>query len=291
MDSSENKRTHVTFPRLTLPPVPFGGSKTASGNSPEDTRAPIEGQPATNLDGQSVGGYDDTSIQWRYPYESFSSMPEPAPEPAPIESLDEQKIEAVIDAPMVSIEEPTPQISQSAPMLFLVPIGILAIVCIWASKMAFSASLLALSGMFVSELALVAASLRSTANNRSRYVMATALPAGAISILAVKSALAQFGDAAFVAGLFVLVTALPALIVLGVVSLVLRRRATLTPVTTVIRSGSLVRFGALVAVLLAGYQAFKTFSAKPDAVVALGITAVTIYSVVSAVRGTGRAAS
>lgn len=301
-DQRLSARSSVSFPRLELPLPPFKAPASvieAPAPSPVPTSA-----PATNLDGRPIGGYDEpVTGTWQSPF------------PAPV--IDQGYVYQVVPPPQIDasnavVPAPAAEAASTVPLPDLAPVpepatatvvapskvvlgafAVLAAALVWASTMAFSAALLALGALLASEIALALAASRPSAAVRSTPATAVAVVAGIAALLAAKGAFAQFGETAFVAGLFVLVSAVPTLLVLGIVAFVLRRRSASgnSPGERALRAGALVRFGALAAIIAAGVQAHKTFSAVPDAVVALAVVVLAALNVAAALRGTGRAAA
>jgi hypothetical protein len=281
--------------------------------------------PATDLRGLPVGGFDEPPAAWQSPFPApevprdgnwFVPGPQVAPAPAgtpaipaPARAITQAPDTAVqMSAPMtiptptqpptrMPMPSPAPQLeapanpdegfapaSPVARFLFLA----LAAALVWASQMAFSAALLALAAMLVSEVAMAIAAGRAPAAPRSSWVPLFAVVSTLASLVAAYRAFGQFGEMAFVAGLFVLVAVVPSIIVLAIAGLLARRHG--TSGDQAIRSGTLLRFGVLAALMVAGYQAFQTFSAKPDAIVTFVIVALTFHNVHAATRRSGRAA-
>lgn len=178
-------------------------------------------------------------------------------------------------------------VSRPALVLLLVAAALLA----WASRMAFSPALLALSGLFVAEVAVALSLTRAAAASHPTRSTVAAVASLLLVALAAKGALHGFGDMAFVAGLFVIAAIIPTLLLLGAVALVLRRRTPRSLADESLRAASLVRLGAIVAVLAGGIQAHRTYSAVPDAVAALGIALLTATYALHVVKRTGRASS
>jgi surface polysaccharide O-acyltransferase-like enzyme len=89
----------------------------------------------------------------------------------------------------------------------------------------------------------------------------------------------QFSEMAFVAGLLVVPAILVVLLVHGVASYLLRRDKE-SVASQMVRAGTPTRFAAALITLVAGYLAFHSFSARPDAYAAfavLGLTAANLY--------------
>jgi hypothetical protein len=318
-------RPPVEFPRLVLPPAPtFGRPAPATPTVAEPaapTTTPAPTSPATDLDDRPVGGRDEPPVTWQSPFPepaaasayTYRVVPPPmAPEaaqmppsmvaaaaaapvaaPAPIKA----SVPAPARTPVPAVAAPVidDQPSEVATRPSTVALGLMAVTAallMWASQMAFSSALLAFSGLLVAELALALSLARARGANRPLSSTLLAVVALLVGLLAAKGAIAQFGDMAMVAGLFVLISVVPSLLLLGAAALVLRRRGDRrTLADEAIRSGTLVRFGALAAILAAGYQAHKTFTAVPDAIVALVIVALVALNAVHVLRGSGRAAA
>jgi hypothetical protein len=300
-------RPPVEFPRLVLPPAPtFGRPAPApvATAKPIVATRPVPALPATDADGRAVGGRDEPPATWQSPF----------PEPAPTNAYTFQ----VVPPPMApeAAQMPRPMIESAAPARTPVPtldasivdeptttdtrpstivLGLMAVTAAllaWASVMAFSSALLAFSGLLIAELALALSLARARGARRPTSAAVLAVVALGVGLLAAKGAIAQFGDMAMVAGLFVLISVVPSLLLLGAAAFVLRRRGDRrTLADEAIRSGTIVRFGALAGILLAGYQAHKTFTAVPDAIVALVIVALVAVNAVHVLRGSGRAAA
>jgi hypothetical protein len=198
--------------------------------------------------------------------------------PTPAEQAATEAADAAADAPT--------DVSRVAVAIFVFT----AVGLIWASRMAFSPALLAMSALLASEAAIGVA--RTGPRGSSRPVQATIAAGGAVvlALFALKGAFAGFGEMAFVASLFVLVAALPTLLLLGASEFVLRRRAAPSAADDALRAGTKLRFAAVLALLVSGYLAKDSFSAKPDTFVAFGLVALALFGAVSVFRGTGRAA-
>ncbi len=177
-------------------------------------------------------------------------------------------------------------VSKVAIVLLLVT----ALLTAWASRMAFSPALLAMSGLLFAELAIGLANVGPRDGKRTLNATVAAGASVVITLLALKGAFGGFSEMAFVASLFVLVAALPTLLLLGATWFVLRRRANPSPADRALAAGTKVRFGAALALLVSGYLAKDSFSAKPDTFVAFAIVALALLGAISVFRGTGRAA-
>lgn len=306
MGSSEHGSPHDdaprrAFPRIELPPVPALGRRERT--DVPVVAAPTAAAPATALDGRPVGGQDEAPSGWHYPYAGVipgESVRQVVPQPVPDSAAPQAAAAPAALTPVVPSLAPAPDLPPdgSTPAddtdggpstVVLVLFGVSALALMWASRMAFSAGLLAFASLLMAELSL-ATSLRRRPG-ASRPASSTILAVGAlvIALNAARHAFAQFGEAAFVAGLFVLVAVVPTLLLLGIAALLLRRAS--SRAGEALQAWTMVRFGALAALLAAGVQAHRTFSAKPDAIVALAIVALAAFTAVSVLRGTGRAAS
>lgn len=329
-NDSHRQRTHANehgFARIELPPVPQlrlrGAAGTASVPDPAAAAGPVATPgvvptptpgraPATNLDGRPVGGFDEPARHtWQSPFPApqlnpadYSYQVVPPPAPVTAATAAPELPPAVSSVPPVSAVPPlatmatsdgTPAADDTMPIATSTPVlvmfAILAVGLVWASKMAFSAALLGFAALLVSELAIAMSLARRSNEPRSAAATALAAIAGLGAVLAAKGAFAQFGEMAFVAGLFVLISVVPALLLLGATSLMLKRRNADSPGDRALRDGTRVRFVALAAILLAGIQAHRTFSAKPDAIVALAIVALIALNVFAVARRNGRAAA
>lgn len=199
---------------------------------------------------------------------------DPAPDPEPSGPQQEPRPSVV-----PQLEDPASIVRPAArSTLALVLVVATAALLVWASRMAFSPALLALASLLVAQLAAAEAAA-------SRRPLLPAAGAGILALLAAKGAIAGFGEMAFVAGLFVLVAAVPTLLLFGVVQVVLRRQGeAAAPADLALRSGWKLRAGALAATIVAGVQAHRSFSAVPDAIVALGIVALVVVTLAAALR-------
>lgn len=181
----------------------------------------------------------------------------------------------------VPADVPT-DVSKGALALLLVGAALL----VWASRMAFSPALLGMSALLLSEAAIA---LALTGAKRPASAVVTAGGATVLALFALKGAFAGFGEMAFVASLFVLVAALPTLLVLGALEFILRKRSSASPANDALRSGTQVRLVGSLLLLVTGYLAKDSFSAKPDTYAAFVIVALALFGAVQALRGTGRA--
>ncbi len=300
------------FPTLQLPPQPF---------DPAVRRA----APATSLDDRPVGGYDSPEQAWTNPLPAVDDAapvgftwqitPEPptpeatpglvpAPTPVPVAQMATTSTptpaeSAKQDAPAqaherhpASIVDPAPADNTSAALPRGVFIVLLALAggLAWASRMAFSASLLGLAALVASNLAIAISLTRRSSQPRPTSATLFAGIAGIGAAITALLAFREFTDEfAFVAGLFMLITIVPSLIAIGVVLLVLRKAPAGAPIDA-LRRGLVRMLPVLAAALVAGIQAHRTFSAKPDAIVAMVVVVLVAMNVAAVLRGSGRAA-
>lgn len=265
--------------------------------------APAPDTPATALDGRPVGGQDEAPSGWHYPYGGLThagTAAQPVPEPLPASpapqaaaapgALTSAAVPSLASAPDLPPDRSTPaDDTDGGPSTAVVVLfAALALGLLWSSRMAFSAGLLAFASLLIAELSLATSVARRPGTARPTSSTILAVAAFMVALNAARHAFAQFGEEAFVAGLLVLAAAVPAMLLLGVGTLLLRRAP--SPANQALQSWSMVRFGALTALLLAGVQAHRTFSAWPDAIVALAIVALTVVTSAAVLRGTGRAA-
>lgn len=308
--SPEDDAVRGGFPRIELPPVPSLG-RTSGGTVP--VAAPGSPAPAISLDGRPVGGQDESPAGWQYPYAATSTAgytyhvpPPPMPGPVPAGSAATSAPELahgpgtesapyvmphvapVSDRDAASDEADDADTGPSTVVLVL--FAVVAVALLWASRMAFSAGLLAFASLLIAELSLATSFARRAGASRPASSTLAAIAAVAVALNAARHAFAQFGETAFVAGLFVLVAGVPSLLAVAVATLLLRRSSASSRANDALRSWTAVRLAALAALLVAGFQAHRTFSAKPDAIVALGIVALALLTAVAVLRGTGRAA-
>jgi hypothetical protein len=209
------------------------------------------------------------------------------PAPAPVRS----GVPAMVPTPATDAAQGVDDPAVDAPTgVSPIAIGLMVVAAallVWASRMAFSPALLAMSALMLAETA-IALALTGTKRPTSAFVAAGA--ATLVALLALKGAFAGFGEMAFVASLFVLVAALPTLLLLGALEFVIRKRSAPSPATLALRAGSRERFGAAVVLLVSGFLAKDSFSAKPDAIATFCIVLFVAVSALQVVRGTGRAA-
>lgn len=303
MTSSDHTTPHDeagrgAFPRIELPPVP-----SFRRTRPEEPAGPVHAAPATSIDGRPVGGQDDAAGGWQYPYAqagpsgSGSTRQAVPPAQAPVAPVAPApstrpyvmpQLEQVSDSDRAADRADDADTGPST--VVLVVFAVLAIALLWASRMAFSAGLLAFGSLLMAELSLAFSFARRSGASRPASSTILAIGALLVAVNAARHALGQFGETAFVAGLFVLVAGIPTLLLLGVAALLLRRSSAPSRANDALQSWTLVRLGALSALLAAGFQAHRTFSAKPDAIVALGIVVLVLLTSMSVLRGTGRAA-
>lgn len=300
---STEPTTPEQFPRIQLPPLPaFSPLRTPADELP--AIQPLRDEPATTWQSplpEPVAANTYTYMVAPPPLAPLPMQHHPRPMmgascdvaagPAPSPTHTPQRMPMPEIA--VTSEEPAPALAPAVAtsVVALAVLAITAVMLAWASRMAFSPALLALAGLMVSELAI---GLAASARGASRPTSATVAAAVAIvcSLLALKGALGGFSEMAFVASLFVLVAALPTLILLGVLAFVLHRRRSIdSPGEDALRAGTPIRFGATAVVLVSGYLAKDSFSAKPDTFVAFAVIGLTVWGVTQVLRGTGRVAS
>lgn len=283
-----------TFPRVELPPVPRLSAAMPAPHVPNRDEPvstwtsplpmPVEPRPYTY---QVVPPPPPSLSVGMHPAPAASSpmTPMPAPVPAPI-GMPAAPAPGRLSMPTAPIVTPAPA---SAPVFVGVDSSNVAIAMLiltalllaWASGMAFSAGLLAFGALLVAQVA-EALAHRPAASNVVPRVLAVA--AGIVALLAAKGAVAQFGEMAMVAGMFVVVACIPALLLICVTQLVLHRRDAPSVADAALRRSFPVRAGALVAVLGAGGLAFSSFNPKPDAFVALGVAVFAVVAAVQALR-------
>lgn len=262
------------FPRIELPEVPTLGA------------APVIPVPRPRL--------DEPAPTWRNPlpapdapsaHEFLVVPPPPATIPAPAAATPQVAPAAPAPAPApmpVPIQLPDPGAAGDAvpggtSLALVVTFGACAALLAWASNMAFSSALLALASLLVAQLA---AALFAGGAPVGRMLAAVALLVGAF---AGWKGVHELSPDAFVAGLFVLVAVAPLLLLMGVVQLLLRRRAA-SAGDRALRAGATLRFVALAAVLVAGIQAHRTYSARLDAIATILVVALTVVTVVRTLR-------
>ncbi|MCW2922286.1 MAG: hypothetical protein JWL76_2160 [Thermoleophilia bacterium] len=219
------------------------------------------------------------------PAPAFSGVPALAPAPASASASASAPARATVltqDGDVPAVDAPA-DVSMVAVGLLLATAALL----MWASRMAFSPALLAMAALLLTEVGIA---LSRTGPKRPTPALVAVAAAAAIALLALKDAFAGFGEMAFVASLFVLVAALPTLLLLGALEFVLRKRSSASPANDALRSGTMLRFGAALALLVSGFLAKDSFSAKPDTFAALAIIALVGFGIAQVLRGTGRAA-
>jgi hypothetical protein len=301
MDSGDPYTT--TFPRIELPPVPtFAGAAPATEVA-EGEVAPLRDEPLGTWQPPFAPSFSPEE-QYRAMVERVATLsaaapvagplavPAPLAAPAPVVNPVDTPVADLPARTTVSAPPDTvvPVMPELAPAPELAPhrtsrvalglLVVLAIGLLWASRMAFSPGLMALAGLLYAQLAAAAAA----AGSRTLAIR-VAVPAVAVSLVAIKGALGAFSEMAMTAGLFVLVAGLPALLVLGAVQLILRRRGDRASTADVaLRDGWKLRFGALAALLVAAFVVRDSFSAKPDAFVTFGIVALVAITLLGALR-------
>lgn len=264
----------LAFPRLQLPPVPV--FRDADG----EVRRVLDAPPSQ---WQSPLPAADPETEYRYrvappPPAPAVAAPPPAPLPA-----GHSPVAVPVGVP-VPEPEPAPPVAESpvassriAPVLLLTCALLLA----WASQMAFSSALLALAALLVAQLAAAAAVVRC-----DRLPLVAAGGAAILAVLAAKGAAGQFSEMAFVAGLFVIAACVPTLLLLAGAQLVLRRRSDRrSPADDALHSAWVPRAVAVAAVLAAGVQAHRTYSAVPDAIVTFAVVALAARTLRCVLRG------
>ena len=224
------------------------------------------------------------------PTMSASTGAAPIAQPAPatpartsVPAMVPHSADTTSDVDDPAVDAPT---TVSTVALALLVVG--AALLVWASRMAFSPALLAMSALMLAETAIA---LSLTGAKRPTSAVVAAGVAVVIGLLALKGALGNYADdMAFVASLFVLVAALPTLILLGALEFVIRKRSSASPANAALRAGSRERFGAAVVLLVSGFLARESFSARPDAFATFCIVLAVALGVSQVLRGTGRAA-
>lgn len=305
-------RARVQFPRLELPTVPaFARPMTPADELPVQRplvdapagawQSPLPAPEATNSYAFQAAPQPAPTVAPAAPvpvprhdvprsaHATFCALPvaAPASQPAPIRT----GVPALVPAPAtVQVEEGDVPAVDAPTDASMVAVGILLVTAaalVWASRMAFSPALLAMSALLLTELGIA---LSLTGPKRPTSALIAVGAATVLGSWALKGAFAGFGEMAFVASLFVLVAALPTLLLLGATEFVLRRRSSATPANAALRAGTPVRVGAALALLVSGFLAKDSFSAKPDTFAAFAIIALAGFGVVQVLRGTGRAA-
>jgi hypothetical protein len=286
------------FARVQLPPIPSLGLPAMRLPSPSPA-------PATDHDGRSVGGRDEPTGTWTSPLPApavparmgytFQVVPPPVQEtatavmPAPVPATEPAPTAA--PSVMPELEQPPAAVATAAASTVVATILLVtAVVLVWASHMAFSAALLAMSALLLAELSRAASLSRA---GEARPASATMLAIASIGAAgwSLLKAFGQFGEYAFVGGLFVLLAAIPTLIVFGVTWWMLRRRSDRAAGDQTLMSGTRWRTLALAAMIVSGIQAQRTFTAKPDAIVAIAVAAFAVSIAVAVMRGTDRPSS
>lgn len=168
-----------------------------------------------------------------------------------------------------------------AAVLALMTLSIILLV--YAAHMSGSKALYACAALFISDLAIGESVRRAAQVRAQRAEVALAIGAGALVGLALWGVAHQFSMMAFVAGLFVVLAVVIVALLQVASGLVLRRKAA-SLADQAVRAGSVMRWIALALTLLAGVQAFRSFSAVPDALVALPIVALTLCNVAIVLR-------
>lgn len=277
--------TTTTFPRIELPPVPtFGGTVEPLRDEPVATWQPPVAPPLSSEQRYRSMVERVATLATPVPTQETPAHPPAqealAPAPAPsIEPVATPQSSVPVMPELAPAPESTPlPASRIAIALMVVAVAFLA----WASRMAFSPGLLGLAALLLAQLAAAAS---SSPRGRSLALRA-AIPAIVVALLAAMQAIGNLTSGmAMVAGLFVLVAALPTLIVFVAVQVVLRRRGDrIGPADTALRDSWKLRAGTLAALLVAALLVRDSFSAKPDAIVALGIVALVAITLHSALR-------
>ena len=210
------------------------------------------------------------------------------PEPAPVPDV--RRTTRPMRVP--SVDTAVPELPELAPAPVVAPLStsvvaiagmvLVAAFLAWASRMAFSPALLALSALLFAQLAATA-----TASGKGGVLpFAAGIPALFLAVSAAKGALGGFSDMAMVAGLFVIAAGIPTLLVLGIVQFVLHRRAARAGAAeTVLREGWKLRFGVVTAIVAAGVYVRESFAATPDAILTFGIVGLVLLTLVPVARG------
>lgn len=311
-------RERVQFPRLELPTVPAFPAPVTPANelpiqrplvdapvgtwqspfpTPEATNTyafqvvpppPADFEPAQRHDIPRSAHATYCAMPTAAPAGVTAPIAQPAPAPAPARAR--SSVPAMVPVPatdtagdvdVVAADAPT-DVSRVALALMVVAAALL----VWASRMAFSPALLGMSALLLAETAIA---LALTGTRRPASALVAAGAATVLGLLAIKGAFAGFGEMAFVASLFVLVAALPTLLLLGALEYVLRRRSSASPANLALRAGTRIRVGAALLLLVTGYLAKDSFSAKPDTFAAFAIVALVAFGVMQVLRGSGRA--
>ena len=304
-------REPVLLPRLDLPPAPvFEELATPSDELP--VQRPLRDEPPTSwqspFPAPEPGAHTYQVVpppvpvtapaEHGFPRPAFRSehprIPAPAPTPAQfaMPALVRAPLPASSSLDAAAAPEHALGAAARADGVSRAVIGLLLVTAVflfWASGMAFSAALLALAGLLVSEVAIALSLDRAPDAGRPMGATAAAATAVVLGLLALRGALGGFSDMAMVAGLFVIAAGVPALLLLGAAWFALRR-APRSLANDSLRAGAAVRFGALAAIIAAGIVVRDSFSAVPDSVLAFPIVVLVAVHAVQALRGSGRAA-
>jgi hypothetical protein len=303
-DASVDAR--LAFPRLELPAVPdFAAAAADADVVTEDDLAPHLDEPAGTWQPPFPPALDPES-QYRALVDRVTAYTEPIaaatagaviapapiadPEPAPVPDVQRTRpmrvpaVDTTTTVPELPELAPAPQVAPlTTSVVAIAGLVLLAAFLVWASRMAFSPALLALSGLLLAQLAAAA-----TASGKGGALPFVAgIPALGLAVSAAKGALGGFSDMAMVAGLFVIAAGGPTLLVLGIVQFVLHRRAGRAGAAeTVLREGWKLRVGVAVAIVAAGVYVRDSFAAAPDALLTFGIVALVLFTLVPVARGT-----
>ncbi len=270
--------------QVVPPPPPVDVAPPPRHEFPRSAHATFCAMPAAAAQPAPAPAQPQPTPAQPQPAQPAPAQPQPAPAPrtsvppmAPAPGVD-----AGQDGDVAAADAPT-DVSRVALVLLVVAAALL----VWASRMAFSPALLGMSALLLSEAGIA---LALTGAKRPTSAVVAAGGALVLGLLALKGAFAGFGEMAFVASLFVLVAALPTLLLLGALEFVLRKRSSESPANVALRAGTRIRFGAASLLLVTGYLAKDSFSAKPDTYAAFVIVALAVLGVVQVLRGSGRAA-
>lgn len=298
----------LAFPRLELPPLPTFATEHSAPEvvSDEDLEPHLDEPagtwqppfpPALDPEAQYRALVDRVSA-YAEPVAAASPVITPAPiaDPAPVPVQDPPR--RSMRVPAVGTTTAIPELPELAPAPALAPrpmtivaiagMTALAVFLVWASRMAFSPALLAYAGLLFAQLAAAA----TASGTSSRLPLLAGIPALGLAVSAAKGALGGFSEMAMVAGLFVIAAGVVSLLVLGIVQLVMHRRAARAGAAeTMLRDGWKVRFGALLAIIAAGVYVKDSFVATPDAILTFAMVGLVLATLAPVARGGDSAAS
>lgn len=303
MDREDNNHDirPLLFPRLTIHPAhhtPDSEGSVATRPLPPTLNLPIFELPSLTIPpvnlpqaptfGLARGTQPQPSVILAPPV-SVSAQAAPVSPPATpaIPTAPASTHSAPITAPIATSPgrqaepaplAPSPGIRRASLVLILGCVALL----MYAAHLAMSGALLALGALFLTDLAVGARAQAQVGQSGQRLATGLSVGAGLTAAWALWTTLHQFSEMAFVAGLMVVPAVLVVLLVHGIASFLLRRDPHSMP-SQVVRSGTMTRVAAALITLVAGYMAFDSFSARPDAYAAfavLGLTAANLYYLV-----------